>query len=412
MESGDGLSLDHVYEVFEASTDFTFGMEEEFALLDPETLELVPRFEQLNALAAKDPILSDSAAGELISSEIEIRSGRAESFREVIELQRERSRILFDLAAEEGLALASMGTHPWADYRDQKIIDTPHYHRVRDELQYVARRNNTWSVHLHVGVRGADRAIAVCDHLREILPLMLAVSGNSPYLEGADSGLDSVRTQIFTRSFPRCGIPGTFGTWREYADFVDLLKRTGSIVEATQLWWSIRPHHSFGTVELRICDAQSTAEESTELAGLIAAVIAQTAIDYDEHGYDGGSGAAPFGPGAGPPLGDREIEENLWRAIRYGISGSMIDFRTGTTVPTEELAERLFAWTEPARKHLGIDTELPLRNGSARFRELVAEHGSMREAYCETVRQTQVSYSGREALVCGQGGTTVVGGEA
>src|ERR671927_82453 len=135
----------------------------------------------------------------------------------------------------------------------------------------VARRNNTWSVHVHVGVRGADRAIAVCDRLRPLLPELLAVSANSPFLDGADSGLHSARTQIFTKSFPRCGIPEPWGSWSTYARFVEMLARTGSIVEATQLWWSVRPHHSYGTVELRICDAQSTAEESTALAGLAAA---------------------------------------------------------------------------------------------------------------------------------------------
>ena len=135
---------------------------------------------------------------------------------------------------------------------------------------------------MHVGVRGADRAIAVCDRLRPVLPELLAISANSPFVDGEDAGLHSARTQIFTKSFPRCGIPEDWGSWDAYASFVELLDRTDSIVEATQLWWSVRPHHTFGTVEVRICEAQSTAEESTALAALAVACVAQAALDYDE----------------------------------------------------------------------------------------------------------------------------------
>ncbi len=202
-------------------------------------------------------MLAESAAGELIASEVEIRSGRAETFAEAVALQAERRARLFALVDSMGLALGAMGTHPWGSYLDQTIIDTPHYNRLREELGYVAQRNNTWSLHVHVGVRGADRAIAVCDRLRELLPPLLALSANSPYLDRRDSGLASVRSEIFTRTFPRCGVPSPFVDWDTYAGFVDLLQRTNSVVESTQLWWSVRPHHSFGTVEVRICDAQT-----------------------------------------------------------------------------------------------------------------------------------------------------------
>src|SRR5687768_767432 len=253
--SDSGLDLDRVREIFDSSTDFTIGLEEEFAIVDPASLELQNRFEDLYGAAQEDAVLAEAAAGELIASEIEIRSGRAETFAEAVTLQLERRERLFGLAAEMGLGLAATGTHPWANYLDQRIIDTPHYQRLQHDLGWVAQRNNTWSLHVHVGVRGADRAIAVCDWLRELLPLLLAVSANSPFLDRRDSGLHTVRTEIFTRTFPRCGIPSAFGTWDGYASFVDLLARTESIVESTQLWWSVRPHHRFGTVEVRICDA-------------------------------------------------------------------------------------------------------------------------------------------------------------
>ncbi len=377
------LDLDLARERFESSTDFTVGLEEEFAILDPASLELAHRFEDVYAACQEDEVLADSAAGELIASEVEIRSGRAESFAEAAALQRERRGRLFALVEGLGLGLGATGTHPWANYLDQRIIDTPHYNRLREELGWVAQRNNTWSLHVHMGVRGADRAIAVCDWLRELLPLLLAASANSPFLDRRDTGLHSVRTEIFTRTFPSCGVPSPFVDWRRYAEFIGLLEQTGTVVESTQLWWSVRPHHSFGTVEVRICDAQARGDESLALAGLIAACIAQSALDYEEHGYEG----------AGRPLEDREIEENLWRAIRYGMSGKQIDFRRGVEVEARVVLERLLAWTEPARSQLGIEVELPEHNGAQRAREALDAGASIEDVYRETVAETKRTYT-------------------
>ena len=378
-EDGGHLDLGRTRELFDASTDFTIGLEEEFAIVDPESLDLRHRFEDMYAACLQDDLLAESAAGELIASEIEIRSGRAESFAEAMDRQRERRARLFALADEMGLALAAMGTHPWANYLDQRIIDTPHYARLREELRWVVQRNNTWSLHVHVGVRGADRAVAVCDHLRAVLPVLLAASANSPCLDGRDTGLHSVRTEIFTRTFPRCGIHQPFGSWKVYADFIDLLVRTNSIVEATQLWWSVRPHHTFGTVELRICDAQTRGEESFGLAALITACIAQSALDYDD-------GRLP------EPLGQREIEENLWRAIRYGAEGLMIDFDRGEERPTEEMIERLVEWTAPARESLGLEVALPELNGARRARRALDGGATIEEVYRVAVAETKRTY--------------------
>src|ERR1700755_3006568 len=260
------LDTDRAAEAFAASSDWTVGIEEEFAILDPETLDMVPRFEELrDAAESSDPVLAESISGELISSEIEIRSGRGEDLADAFARQRDHRRRLFELAAARGVLLAATATHPWADSREQPNIDTEHYRRVVDGLQYVARRNNTFSLHVHVGVRGADRAIRVCDRLRAVLPTLLAVSANSPYLDGLDSGLHSARSQSFTKSFPRCGIPDAYGSWAAYRDYIEKLTRLNSIVYYTQVWWSIRPHFTFGTVEVRICDVQATAPESDAL---------------------------------------------------------------------------------------------------------------------------------------------------
>src|SRR5919205_464515 len=302
------MDLDAAREVFEASQDLTVGIEEEWALLDPETLELTPAYERLKALADEDPVLVDAAAGELISSEIEIRSGRGEDLADARARQREARRRLFALAESHGVRLGTTGTHPLSDYREQHIIDTEHYHRVEDGLKYVAWRNNTFALQVHVGVQGGDRAVRVCDRLRPVLPMLLAISANSPYLDARDSGLHSARSQAFTKSFPRCGIPDAYGSWAAFREYIEFLVKTNSIVEYTQVWWSVRPHFSFGTVEVRICDAQSTAQEAEALAGLIVACVAQAARDEDE--------GLPF---RDPPR--RLVEENFWRAIRHGLDG-------------------------------------------------------------------------------------------
>jgi glutamate---cysteine ligase / carboxylate-amine ligase len=381
----DRLDLDAVREAFESSTDFTVGIEEEFAIVDPAILDLEHRFEEMKALCLRDELLAPSVKGELIDTEIEIRSGRGETFADAAEQQRARRARLFGIADEMGVALAATGTHPWANYLDQHIIDTEHYRRLERDLRWVAQRNNTWSLHVHVGIRGGDRAVRVSDRMRELLPPLLALSANSPFLDHRETGLHSVRTEIFTRVFPRCGVHEAFGDWATYADFVRLLVETGSIVEATQLWWSVRPHHSFGTVEVRICDAQTRGDESFNLVALVTACVAQAAIDLDE-------GSAP------EPLRQREIEENLWRAIRYGMDGEMIDFRERRVVSTRGVLEGLAEWTEPARGILGLEVELPERNGAQRAYAVLAEGAMIEEIYRHAVEETKRTYAPEEAI--------------
>ena len=375
------LDLHTARAVFEASGDFTVGLEEEFALLDPAELGLVQRFDELYEAGGHDPVLAESMKGELIASEIEIRSGRGVDLAAAAAAQRDRRRRLFSLAADHGIALGATGTHPWSDYRHQKIIDTEHYRRVEAGLKYVAWRNNTFSLHVHVGIRGADRVVLVCDRLRPVLPLLLAVSASSPFLDGRDSGLHSTRSQTFTKSFPRCGIPDAFGSWEAFARYVDFLVRTGSILEYTQVWWSIRPHFAFGTVEVRICDSQISAGESDSLAALIVACVAQAASEIDE--------GMSF-----PDLPRRLIDENFWRALRYGLDGRLIDLERERTYPAAEALDRLLSWTEPARAALGIEVKLPTRNGAQRQRGLLQSGLSLPEVYAETVAETRGTYAG------------------
>ena len=376
----NSLDLDRAVDRFATSEDFTVGVEEEFSILDRETLEMVPRYEELRAAADRDPLLREGVAGELISSEIEVISGAGKNLRAALESQRGRRGRLFALAESHNLALGATGTHPWADYREQPIIDTEHYHRVADGLKYVAWRNNTFSLHVHVGCRDIDRAVRVCDRLRPILPQLLAISANSPFLDGRDSGLHSARTQSFTKSFPRCGIPDAFGGWEAYRAYIEFLLATNSIVEFTQVWWSVRPHFSFGTVEVRICDVQASALESDAMAGLMVACIAQAMREEDE--------GVPFEDHA-----PRLIEENMWRAIRYGLDGRLIDLSSAREYPAREAIERLAAWTEPLRGELGIELNFPERNGAQRQRRMIEAGAGREEVFAASVAETRQTYS-------------------
>jgi carboxylate-amine ligase len=358
-------------ESFEDGRDFTLAVEEEFAILDPETLELWNRFEELQAAAAGTP-LEPNLVGELIASEVEVRTGRCETWTEASAKVAERRSQLVELADSLGIVLAGTGTHPWSSWKDQRIIDTPHYRRNDEYLRYVVWRNNSFGLHVHVGIVGADRAVRTFSKLRNYLPELLALSASSPFVEDVDSGLHSARTEIFTRMFPRCGVPDAFDSWQEWEDYVRFLYETGSITEHTQIWWSVRPHLAFPTVEMRICDGQPTLEEAQALAGFIYALTCRIARALDE----------------GEPLPDqphRLIEENLWRAIRYGLSGELIDLSTGDVRSAREHLERLADWVSPVAEELGVPLSIPVANAAERQRARLDEGASLREIYAEQV---------------------------
>jgi carboxylate-amine ligase len=276
------------------------------------------------------------------------------------------------LADSLGIGLAATGTHPWADWKDQRIIDTPHYRRNDELLRYVVWRNNTFGLHVHVGIRGADRVIAVNNGLRNFLPEILALSASSPFVENVDTGLHSARTQIFTRFFPRCGVPDSFASWQQFEDYIRLLYETGSMTEHTQLWWSVRPHLAFPTVEIRIADGQPDLAEAQSLAAFGASLAARIARAHDE----------------GEPVPDRPhrlIEENFWRAIRWGLSGELIDFDRGDVVPARARLERLLEWVAPVAEEIGAAPYLaiPERNAAERQIARHAEGATLEEIYAE-----------------------------
>jgi carboxylate-amine ligase len=368
---------------FEGALDFDLGLEEEFQVLDRETLDLIPGFEDLRDAAPER--LRGRIAGELLRSEIEVSTPRTLHFGQAAKQLLLNRTELFALADREGVALGATGTHPFADWHDQEIIDTPHYRLVEDRLKYVAWRNNTWAAHVHIGVRGRDRAVAVCDALRTYLPHLLALSANSPFIERVWTQLHSARTQTFMRMFPRCGIPDVFGSWAEHRRFYEELIDTNCIQEFTQIWWSVRPHHRFGTVEVRICDAQSEAWQSLAISALTVGLVAHLARVYDE--------GMPL-----PILPTRYIEENLWRAIRYGMDGKLVDWAMGEELTASDAIRHLLELTGPLADALGLTPHLDgvermLREGNGAQQQVRAhlEGASLKEAFADTVARARAS---------------------
>ncbi|HEU5278455.1 MAG TPA: YbdK family carboxylate-amine ligase [Gaiellaceae bacterium] len=369
-------------EAFENGEDFTFAVEEEFAILDSETLELTNRFEELKAGAAGTE-LDEHLVGELIASEIEVKTGRSSGFGEVADLIARRRAQLSELADRFGVGLGATGTHPWSRWQDQRIIDTPHYRRNNEILQYVVWRNNSFGIHAHIGIRGADRAIAVANAFRNVLPELLALSASSPFVEDCVTGLHSARTEIFTKMFPRCGVPDAYDGWAAYEEYVRFLYDTKSIDEHTQIWWSVRPHLAYPTVEVRICDAQPDLGDAQSLAALICSLGARFARAIDEGEQL-------------PNLPHRLIEENMWRAIRNGLTGGLIDFARGRVVPARARIESLIEWVLPVAEEVGAAPYLavPEANAAERQYARVAELGSHRDVFAELVRRPRERVGG------------------
>ena len=377
MQPDTDTYLAQVEERFATSTDFTIGLEEEYQILDSGSLALTDGFELLRDSAPE--AMRERILGELISSEIEIATPRCESFGEAARDVVARRLALFAHAREQGYTLGATGTHAFSPWQDQRIIDTPHYRAVEDKLKYVAWRNNTWSQHIHIGVRGIDRAIAVCDAMRGFLPHLLALSANSPCIDGVWTHLHSARTQTFVRMFPRCGIPDIFGSWEVQRRYFELLFATDSIQEFTQVWWSVRPHHSYGTVEVRICDVQTEPWQTLAVHALALSLVATLAGMVDE--------GRPL-----PVLETRWIEENLWRAIRYGLDGKLVDWDRGCEVPAPDALRELVEWARPAGESLEVGPHLDdvgrllaEGNGAQRQGRLLAAGASIHDVHAETV---------------------------
>ena len=377
-------ALDAARQHFADATDFTIGIEEEFQILNRDTLAMTNRFEEFRDACEAGPLLGN-VAGELIASEIEVKTGRGETFDEAARMIIDR-RVQLAIEAEKlGVLIGATGTHPTSPWSDQRIIDTPHYRIVEGTLRYIAWRNNTFGMHVHVGIRGADRAMAVANAMRSYVPELLALSCTSPWLEGRITHLRSTRTQIFTRMFPRCGIPDIFADWADYDRYVRFLLETESIREHTEIWWTVRPHQSFGTIEIRACDALPDIGESIALAAFQTALAARAARLYDE-------GTLP------PPDRPSDLEENLWRALRWGMSRELIDFEARKAIPAATKIRSLLEACEPEIETLGLRSWLEPLEGlivdgdhATRWKNRVEAGEDMEAIHAEQVAITMAS---------------------
>jgi len=345
---------------------FTLGVEEEFQLIDPETRELRSHIQQLLDTAT-DSRHREHMKPELHQSMIEIGTGICRDIGEVRRDVTEGRAEIIQLAAQGGMRVGAAGTHPLSHWRDQLITPDERYGQIVTELQEVARANLVFGLHVHVGIEDRDLAIQIMNDARYFLPHLLALSTNSPFWIGRNTGFKSFRTRVFGR-FPRTDIPELFETASDFEDYVRVLVKTGSIDNGRMIWWDVRPHPVFSTIEFRVCDVPMRADETIALAALVQAICAKL---YKLRTMN---------------VGWRRyrralIAENKWRATRYGIDGKLIDFGKEEEVPFRDLAAELLELVDDVVDDLGSRREVEsirwiLENGSGADRQLAVWQAS------------------------------------
>ncbi len=339
---------------------FTIGIEEEFQTIDPETRDLRSHID-MEIIAKGKTILLEAVKPEMHQSVIEVGTGICKDIKEAKEQIYGFRRELCALAKQNGLRLAASGTHPFADWRNQQIYPDQRYAEIVEDMKMVARANLIFGLHVHVGVEDRETAIHLMNAARYFLPHILALSTNSPFWLGMDTGLKSYRCKVFDK-FPRTNIPDYFPSYGEYESFVNLLVQTNCIDNAKKIWWDIRPHPHFPTLEFRVCDIPMRAEETIAIAALIQATVAKL---YKLHAAN-----------TGFRLYRRAlIMENKWRALRYGIEGKLIDFGKGTEVPLKDLMYEYLHLIDDVVDELGSREEINhvhkiLEQGSGADRQL------------------------------------------
>ena len=302
----------------------TLGAEEELWLADPETLKLAGGAQKI-----LDAEPDDLFSGELIDCEIESNTGVHPSAEGVAQDLVSRRRVLLRHADGLGRVLGTSGTHPIGDWREQEIIEKPHYQRLKAKLGWLIRRNNTFSLHVHYAVSGRDKCVYLFNRLREYVPHFLAVSVNSPFWQGESTDMHSSRALIFSRSIHRAGLPEILPSWDDYATYVDFAHRSGAIDSLSEIWWDVRPHPGLGTIEIRSFDAPTDPARGESLTTLAAATCDMLCREYDA------GDLKPIRP-------SREIEENKWSAQRYGLDGTFTDHASHENTETRRAIEGLF----------------------------------------------------------------------
>ena len=339
---------------------FSLGIEEEYQTVDPETRDLRSHI-QTEMLAQGKLRLEERVKAEMHQSVIEVGTHVCQNVEKAREDLYDLRRNMIRLADENGLMLVAGATHPFADWRAQEIYPDPRYDKVVEDLQLVARANLIFGLHVHVGIEDREAAIRIMNSIRYFLPHILALSTNSPFWLGMETGYKSYRAKVF-ENFPRTNLPDSFGSYSEFENYVNLLIKTNSIDNAKKLWWDVRPHPFFNTVEVRICDIPMRAEESVAIAALIQATAAklcrlhESNLDFRQYSR-------------------ALLMENKFRAVRYGLEGKLIDFGKEQEVPECDLIEEYLQFIDEVVDELGCRDAIEhirvmIRDGSGADRQL------------------------------------------
>jgi glutamate---cysteine ligase / carboxylate-amine ligase len=367
-----------------AAPTFTIGIEEEYQTIDPATFDLRSHI-QMEIVEKGKRQMNERVKAEMHQSVIEVGTGVHRTVKDAAIDLKELRRRMIALTEENGLRLVAGATHPFADWREQDIYPDERYRQVVEDMQIVARANLIFGLHVHVGIEDRETLIHLMNQVRYFLPHLLALSTNSPFWIGMNTGLKSYRCKVFDR-FPRTNIPDTFSSWADYENFVNLLVRTRCIDNAKKIWWDVRPHPFFGTLEFRICDIPMRVEETIALAALIQATVAKL---YRLHSRNQ----------SWRQYGRALIMENKWRALRYGLDGALIDFGLEREVSARDLLAEYLEFVDDVLDELDSRKEVEfirwiLEHGTGADRQLRAYHesgGDLKAVVRRMIDETKVN---------------------
>jgi carboxylate-amine ligase len=369
---------------------FTLGIEEEYQTVDPETRDLRSHI-HAEIIEKGKLVLQERVKAEMHQSVVEVGTSVCANIKDAKDELKKLRRHMIRLSRENGLRLASAATHPFADWRVQEVYPDDRYKNIVEDMQLVARANLIFGLHVHVGIEDRETAIHMMNHARYFVPHLLALSTNSPFWLGMKTGLHSYRCKVFDK-FPRTNMPDFFPSWGEYENYVKLLIKTNSIDNAKKIWWDIRPHPFFNTIEFRVCDIPMRVDETIALAALIQATVVKL---YKLHESNQGF-----------RLYRRSLlMENKWRAARYGINGKLIDFGKQTEVPERELIEEYLAFVDDVVDELGSREEveyirkiMDMGTGADRQLRVFEETGDMKAVMDYIIEETELGVNDVDSM--------------
>jgi len=359
----------------------SIGIEEEYQTIDPNTRDLRSHI-QAEIIQKGKTLLAERVKPEMHQSVIEIGTGVCTNIKEAkAEIRSIRQQII-GLARQNGLRLAAAGTHPFAQWRDQEIYPDDRYRMIVEDMKMVARANLIFGLHVHIGIEDRETAIQIMNAARYFLPHILALSANSPFWQGMDTGLRSYRCKVFDK-FPRTNIPDLYSSWSEFENYVNLLIKTNCMDNAKKIWWDIRPHPHFPTLEFRICDIPMRVDETIAIAALCQAIVAKLYRLHEQN------------------LSFRHysrslIMENKWRAARYGLGGKLIDFGKQAEVPVRDLIYEILEFVSDVTGELDSKEEIAYitrileeGNGADRQLRVFGETGDLNRVVDYVIEQTE-----------------------